>query len=46
MVAGARPRPFPGGGALRQRCERLLARMEEGLQLLELASSVEEGGCV
>lgn len=30
---------------LRQRCGRLLARLERGLQLLELGGSVEKGGC-
>lgn len=46
LAARTRPRPVPGGGMLRQRCGRLLAQLEQGLQLLELGGSVEEGGCV
>lgn len=46
LAAGAWPRPVPYGGMLRQRYGQLLARLEQGLQLLELCCNVEEGGCV
>lgn len=46
LAVGAWPRPVPYGGMLRQRCGQLLARLEQGLQLLELCCNVEEGGCV
>lgn len=41
----SRPAASQDAVMLRQRCGRLLARLERVLQLLELGGSVEEGGC-